>query len=338
MKTKYKMMATAITAALALAAGAFTANAETSLRLATAAPQGSPWANQLDRLAADVDSETDGDVKIEVFYNAQLGSEQDVTAQVARGRIDMAFLSNVSVALQVPEAIMASMYFYFDSGAQRECVMDNHLLEPIRELAASKGMYLLGWGEVGGNHVAGTTEVRVPADMAGKKLALATSKIANAFWETYGVIPTPMPLPEQPAAIQTGLIDFMTLPAAFYVPSGINKAAPVYSLTRHSETAGMLMMSTAVRDGLTEEQRAGIDRAVAKVPASTLRKEINGVEGFLINKHREGGGTVVELTDEERAQWLAPMADFYGVVVEELGDSGARLMKLMDNAKATCGQ
>lgn len=338
MKTKYKMMATAITAALALAAGAFTANAETSLRLATAAPQGSPWANQLDRLAADVDSETGGDVKIEVFYNAQLGSEQDVTAQVARGRIDMAFLSNVSVALQVPEAIMASMYFYFDSAAQRECVMDNHLLEPIRELSAAKGMYLLGWGEVGGNHIAGTTEVRVPADMAGKKLALATSKIANAFWETYGVIPTPMPLPEQPAAIQTGLIDFMSLPVAFYVPSGINKAAPVYSLTRHAETAGMLMMSKAVRDGLTKEQRAGIDRAVAKVPASTLRKEINGVEGFLINKHREGGGTVVEQTAEERALWVAPMAEFYSLVVEELGDSGAQLMKLMDDAKVTCGQ
>lgn len=338
MKTKYKMMSTAVTAALALAAGAFAANAETSLRLATAAPQGSPWANQLDRFAADVDSETGGDVKIEVFYNAQLGSEQDVTAQIARGRIDMAFLSNVSVALQVPEAIMASMYFYFDSGAQRECVMDNHLLEPIRELSAAKGMYLLGWGEVGGNHIAGTTEVRVPTDMAGKKLALATSKIANAFWETYGVIPTPMPLPEQPAAIQTGLIDFMSLPAAFYVPSGINQVAPVYSLTRHAETAGMLMMSKVVRDALTEEQRAGIDRAVAKVPASTLRKEINGVEDFLIEKHREGGGTVVEPTAEERALWVAPMAEFYSLVVEELGDSGAQLMKLMDDAKVTCGQ
>lgn len=337
MKSKVKLMITVAAAALAFGATTTAASAETTLRLATAAPQGSPWANQLDRLAADVAGETGGDVKIEVFYNAQLGSEQDVTAQVARGRIDMAFLSNVSVALQVPEAIMASLYFYFDSGAQRECVLDNHLLEPIREIASGKGMYLLGWGEVGGNHVVGTTEVRLSADMAGKKLALATSKIANAFWEGYDVIPTPMPLPEQPAAIQTGLIDFMQLPVAFYVPSGINKAAPVLSLVRHSETAGMLMMSDAVRNSLTDEQRAGIDRAVAKVPASTLRKEINGVEGFLINKHREGGGTVVELTDEERAQWRAPMAEFYGLVVEELGDNGARLMKLMDDAKATCG-
>ena len=58
----------------ALALTAAPALAGTNLRLATAAPQGTPWANQLDRFAAAVAEESGGDVTVEVFYNAQLGS------------------------------------------------------------------------------------------------------------------------------------------------------------------------------------------------------------------------------------------------------------------------
>ncbi|MEN8747369.1 TRAP transporter substrate-binding protein DctP [Marivita sp.] len=322
----------------ALALTAAPALAGTNLRLATAAPQGTPWANQLDRFAAAVAEESGGDVTVEVFYNAQLGSEQDVVAQVARGRIDMGFFSNTSVALQVPESIFASMYGYFQSPEERECILDNHMVEPMRAATAARGFHFLGFGEVGPNHIVGTDEVRVPSDIAGRKIGVAISPIAAMFWETYGTIPSSVPVAESASALQTGLVEFALFPITFYVAAGINAVAPTISLVGVQQTSALMLMSDSVRQGLTDDQRGAIDRAWASAPASQLRAEIAAFEGALLQRHTDAGGTAVELTPEEFAQWQAPLADFFNAAVASLGDEGRMMADALEAGRVACSQ
>lgn len=322
----------------AIALSALPVMAETSLRLATAAPKGTPWANQLDRFAAAVAEESAGDVKVEVFYSAQLGSEQDVLSQVARGRIDMGFFSNTSVALQVPEAIFASMYGYFKSPEERECILDNHMVEPMRAATAQKGLHFLGFGEVGPNHIIGSTEARLPSDISGRKIAVAVSPIANMFWETYGAIPTSVPVTEGASALQTGLVDYGLLPITFYVASGMGKVAPVISLVGVQHTSGLMLMSGNVRNGLSADQQGAIDRAWARTPASTLRAEIAGFEKVLLQKHLDAGGKAVELTDAELEQWRAPLEAFFAAAVESLGAEGRAMADALEGGRAACGK
>jgi len=79
---------------------------EVTLRMATGAPSKTIWQQQFDKFAADVAEETGGNVKIEIFYNSQLGPGNTVLPQVMRGRIDMGAFSTAEIADQLRDAYL----------------------------------------------------------------------------------------------------------------------------------------------------------------------------------------------------------------------------------------
>ena len=135
-------------AALAITCGIGLAQAQTTpieFKFASSAPPTSPWAKQIDRAAANVAEETKGAVKITPFYGSQLGSENDAIAQISRGRLDMGSFTANSVALQVPEIALLQLPFFFDSQAQRDCVLDNHVQKHTVEALARKNLVFINW-------------------------------------------------------------------------------------------------------------------------------------------------------------------------------------------------
>lgn len=327
-------------AAAALASLAGTALAQPApveLKLATASPAGSPWAKQVERFAADVAAESNNTLKISPYFNSQLGTENDALAQLIRGRIDIGMFTLGSIALQVPEANVPAMYMYFDSIPQRACVLDKHLSEPFRGTVAQKGMEFLGWFEVGIGQIAGKKPITHPDQIKGLKMGVTTNKMVNQFWQTYGAIPVATPIAEATANIGTGLIDVYGTVAPFYVPSGLNKVAPVWSLVNYNTSPAALVVSKRVMDGLKPEHREALQRAAAKVPAETIRQEVAAVEKALIAKHKEAGGSVAEPTAEELAAWRKPMPAYHRAVVKELGANAEKLFDLMEKGKKACG-
>jgi TRAP-type C4-dicarboxylate transport system substrate-binding protein len=327
----------AIAALLACLAGISHAQKMTELKLATSAPAGSPWAKQIDRLAADVAAETNNTVKLNVFYSSQLGTENDVLAQLMRGRVDMGVFTIGSVALQVPEAILPGLYHYYDSAAQRDCLLDQHMLQPFSKAVAPKGMHMLGWFEVGTGQFSGKKSFAGPDDIKGLKVGVTTNKAINRFFQTYGAIPVATPIAEATSNIGTGLVDVYPTVAAFYVPSGLNKVAPVWTITNYSWQPAALLVGKRTWDSLTPEQRAGVERGVAKVPGAQIRAEIAGAEKAMIAKHKEGGGQVFETTPELQAAWKKPMPGYYQELLKDLGANGKTLFAAMEAGKKSCG-
>ena len=123
------------------------------VKFASSAPPSSPWAQQIDRMAAFVGAQSKGALKINPFYNSQLGTENDAIAQISRGRIEMGAFTAGAVALQVPEIALIQLPFYFVSSAQRDCVLDQHAQKPVADALAKKGLKFLRWGEVGPVHL-----------------------------------------------------------------------------------------------------------------------------------------------------------------------------------------
>ena len=80
-----RVLASSVAGACFVAAGALAQAQTVELKFASSAPPTSPWAKQIDRMAAGVLEESKGTLKISPFYNSQLGSENDAIAQIARG-------------------------------------------------------------------------------------------------------------------------------------------------------------------------------------------------------------------------------------------------------------
>jgi len=306
------------------------------LKFASSAPPTSPWAKQIDRTAAFIDAETKSAVKIVPFYNSQLGSENDAIAQISRGRLEMGSFTAAAVALQVPEISLIQLPFYFASGAQRDCVLDNHAQKPVSEALAKKGLRFMRWGEVGAIHLPGKKAYVTPADVRGIKVGVVTNKMNNEFWKTMGANPVPTAVAEVSSSMQTGLIDTYPTPFAFYVPSGLNKIAPTITKFPLWDAAGVVLMNLSVYDKLSAEAKAAFERENEKYPNSLYRAEIRGVDAALTNATKAAGGTVVDTTAEQRAEWQKALGNFWVSMAKDLGPEGEKFFAVLEAGKKVC--
>jgi TRAP-type C4-dicarboxylate transport system substrate-binding protein len=321
---------------MALAGTALAQGKPVEFRYTTGAPPNTPWVMQLDRFVKDVDEESKGTIKINPFINAQLGNEQDTMQQTARGRIDLGGFSVAAAAALVPELSLTSLPFYFDSTQQQDCVYDQ-LIPYTTNGLAQKGVVFLGWTHVGSGNIVGKKPFKAPTDVKGLKARSAPTKTAAAFWVALGANPTPLGITEWASAHQTGLVDVSDAPVTYYVPSGLGKIAPVYTRTNHVDSGGIVVMSKAVYDKLTAEQRNVLQAAVAKRSAAQLRAEIRGFEEKILELHLKNGGQIVTLTPAERAQWQKALQPAWPEMVKAVGGNADAFFKLMEDAKKKCG-
>lgn len=321
---------------LALTGGTQAQQAATELRYTTGAPEKTPWVTpQLRRFETDVAEESGGKLKIASFVNAQLGNEQDTVQQVARGRIDMGGFSNGAVALLAPELALLGLPFFFKNVAEQDCTVDA-MTKTVSDLLAKKGVKFLGWTEVGTGDLVGKKPFLVPADVKGLKAASAANKVSAITWTTLGANPTPIGITEIASAFQTGLTDVNGTVITFYLPSGLAKVAPVLSRVELSDAPGIILMNKAVYDKLPADQRAALDKAVARRGADQLRKEIRGFEATLRDMHVKAGGTIATPTPEQRELWRKALQPAWPKMVQEIGGDAAGFYKQMEAARATC--
>ncbi len=306
------------------------------LKFASSAPPTSPWAKQIDRMAAYIGGETKGALKISPFYNSQLGSENDAIAQISRGRIEMGSFTASAVALQVPEIALIQLPLYFASSAQRDCVLDNHAQKPVSDALAKKGLKFLRWGEVGAVHLPGKKAYVTPADVRGIKVGVVTNKLNNEFWKSMGANPVPTAVAEVSSSMQTGLIDTYPTPYAFYIPSGLNKIAPTMVKFPLWDAAGVTLMNMAVYDKLSPDAKAAIEKENEKHPNSLYRGEIRGVDTALTGAHKAAGGTVVDTTPEQRLEWQKALGGFWAAMAKDLGPEGEKFFAVLEAGKKAC--
>ena len=210
------------------------------------------------------------------------------------------------------------------------------LFRCIAIILAKKGLVFLNWGEVGSIHLSGKKGYATPADVKGIKVGVVANKMTADFWRAMGANPIPTTVAEATSSAQTGLIDTYPTPYAFYVPSGLNKVLPVMTKLTMSESSAISLINKAVYDKLPAEAKAGFDAGVRKVPVSTLRAEIRGVDAALTNVHKQSGGTVVEATPEQRAEWSKGLAPLWADIAKDIGADGVKFLALMDAGKKAC--
>lgn len=310
---------------------------EVTLRMATAAPPNTIWQQQFDQFAADVSEETEGRVSIEIFYNAQLGAEQAVMPQVMRGRIDMGAFSVASLSDQVAEAYLTSLPFFYDDLDVRSCILDT-VADDFNDMIAPTGMRFLTWSEVGSGQMAGTKPFTTPESLRDLRVGVAANPVANLFWESQGSYPVNTPVTEAASNISTGLIDAYNTIPVFYLFAGIAQVAPVLTKLDYVMAPAILLINDRVWQKLSDEDRAGFERALAKRPAAERSAAFFAFENQIYEMAKGKGGQIVVPTEEERAQWSANIDDYYAKVLDDSTDTGRAFFDKMVAARESCSK
>jgi TRAP-type transport system periplasmic protein len=329
---RYLSVAAAL--ALPLTGAAFAQSVE--LRYATSAPPKTVWEMQVQRFQKQVEEASKGGLKINAFLNSQLGSEQDTIQQVARGRIDMGGYSVTAGSLLVPEISLLNVPFLFKDQKEQDCVFDNHLTKLTQDMFLKKGVVMIGWSEVGVADIIGKKPYISPDELKGLKARSAPNKVAAFMWSQFGANPNPLPVTEWNSAFQTGLIDVADSAPTFYFFSGLSKLAPVVTMTQHQDQGGVVLVNKEAYDKLSADQKKAIEASSAMTPAAQLRAEVRGFEAKIREMHKAAGGTIVELTPEQRAAWRKGMEAAWPKMVEAVGGEANNYWKAIQAGIRTC--
>jgi TRAP-type C4-dicarboxylate transport system substrate-binding protein len=329
-----------IAAAFALvtaAAGALAQSvAPVVLRYAVTAPEKSVYGQQLARFAQAVAEETGGSVKIDVYYGGQLGKENDTVQQIARGRIDAGSQGIIFWSTLVPELQLLLLPMYFRSPAELDCTIDNGLAETVARRLEAKGVHVLGWGDGSTLEIVGKRPFTSPADLAGAKAGTYGSRLGVLMWQALGAHATPTSFAELAPGFQTGLLDVSVTIPAFYVPTGLNKIAPVMTRLDLYFTPSLGVVSQAAWERLTRAQRDGLLRAAQRVPVAQRRAEVREFQQRMLDLHVASGGQLALATPAQREAFRKVLAAAWPQMAREAGPDGPAFFVAMEAARKAC--
>jgi TRAP-type C4-dicarboxylate transport system substrate-binding protein len=202
-------------------------------------------------------------------------------------------------------------------------------------LFLKKGVVFISWSEVGVADIIGKKPFVSPDDLKGLKARSAPNKVAAFMWSQFGANPNPLPVTEWNSAFQTGLIDVADSAPTFYFFSGLSKLAPVVTMTQHQDQGGVVLVNKESFDKLSEDQKKALMASSSMTPAAQLRAEVRGFEGKIREMHKAAGGTIVEITSEQRAVWRKGIAAAWPKMVAAVGgEANAYWKAIQDGIKA----
>lgn len=313
------------------------AQAETVLKLASVAPSTSPWGKWVAGVAQQIEEKSGGELKLQLLLDAQAGDEQTIVRQTARGRIDIAYVSNTPLAILSQEIALAASPYLFASVEEGTCVAHQHMSETFGALMEDAGVVPLTWMEVGQYIIFSKDPVKVPADLSGKKTRVAATVTDEAYARALGTSGVPMGTSDTIPALQTGTVDAAFFPTVFGIAIGTHKVAPNVTLTNHSRLIGTVAVSERTWSKLSPEHQA-ILRDTFAAGGPQLTAMILGAEQALLGQLKDAGLPVYQPTEAELSLWKEAAATVLETSAKDIGGKSAQVIDALNAAKAACGQ
>jgi TRAP-type C4-dicarboxylate transport system substrate-binding protein len=316
---------------LAGTAFAFTctaALAQSQMRIASAAQPGSVLIGFVDETVDKINKGSNGQMKSERLF---IGSEQEITTQVARGRLEMGSISYTGTSVLIPEAAVLNMPYLWKSDGERDFVTDNYALPVLKKIFESKGLVIIGLGDVGWNDVVCKKACLTPADVKGMKVRVSPAPSSKMFWGALNTNGVQMPLSELFPALQSGLVDGADLPFLYYITTPAAQSAPHYVMTRHLHHGSTFVVNKGIWDKLTPDQQKLL--VAARPDAARVRAEVAATEKPKMAEFKAKGGFVHELTPAQRAEWAKLVEPQQQKLIDEIGGQSAELWAAIQKGK-----
>lgn len=285
--------------------------AQIVLKLAENQPDNNPVTIAMNKFAELVDEKTNGEVKVEVYANAQLGEETENIEQVQAGALDMSRVNSVALAQTVKELAVFTLPYIFTSQEHKYNVLDGEIGQEVLTKLEDYDLVGFGYLEAGSRNFYTTKKpIKSLADLKGQKIRVQPSEVSIKMAELLGAVPTPMNYGEVFSALQTGVIDGAENDFVSFYTSGHYEAAKHITLDGHLSPPALIIMSKKVWDGLSKEHQDAI-KVAADEATEFERKAMNDFQGESRAQVEKAGVTVYEVDVKEFQDAVAPIYDSY---------------------------
>lgn len=245
-----KLAVLALLPLLALPAGA-----ETVVKFATLAPDGSTWMKAMRQFTDETTAKTGGRVKFKIYPGGVSGDEKDVVRKIRLGQLHAGGFTGVGIGEIAPEARLLDTPFLFKNAKEIDHVYKT-LDADFRKIFESRGYVLLGWAEVGNVNVFSNTPITKPEDLRNVKMWIwEGDPIAEATFAALGIKPIPLSITDVQTSLQTGMINGVYgSPLSVIALQWFTRMKYVFSLPL-TNASGAVVISKKAFDTLSKEDQ-----------------------------------------------------------------------------------
>lgn len=196
----------AASGAASTASSAASGNAKLTLKYALTDGDNTNYAAGAKKVAELVNQYTNGQIQIQVYAGATLGSEAETIESCANGEIDIATCANSVLENYFPECAALEQPFLWSSADEANAAMAGETGKLMSAGVEKAGMHMIGWEESGFRNIFSKDPIKTAADLSGVKIRTMSSNLQTAMWNSFGCVATPMSATEQYTALQQGTV------------------------------------------------------------------------------------------------------------------------------------
>jgi tripartite ATP-independent transporter DctP family solute receptor len=298
----------AIVAALLLAA-ASTSVVAREFRAADTQSEDYPTVEALRYMGRVIAERSGGRQQIRVFHSRQLGEEKETIEQTRAGAIDLNRTNVALIGTFVPAMNVLAMPFLFRSIEHLQKVLDGPIGNEILGSFQPYGFVGLTFYDSGARSIYNSVRpIRSVADMKGMRIRVQQSELMSDMITALGARPVELPYGQVLTGLATKLIDGAENNWPSFVTTDHYKYAGYYTLTEHTMSPEVLVMSQKAWDSLSADDQT-IFREAAMQSSRFMRGKWRALEEQ--SRRRAESTGVMIVADFDRKPFEAAMAGIY---------------------------
>lgn len=315
--------------ALAIVGPAIAEEPEFVMEVGSTAPAGSPWAAELKRYRKEVETRTNGRLKVKLRLGR--GNERSMTRRVQMGSMQAVAGSIGGMSSIVREVnVIEAPYLFEDYDAADKALDSEEVTNQFRKLLAKRGLIFGIWAENGYRSYFSKHKIRKPSDMKGIRFRSQESLAHVETYEAFGASPVPIDVGNTLMSVQTGVVDgfdntpLFAMAGSWY--QGLKEGERNLFLSRHCYQPAALVYSKKWFDDLPKE----IQTALTVVDQDLVewgRKQVRIMEPVLLKNLERYGYDVYEPSEKELAAFKEVQKDVPEQIAKETGPTGVALLK-----------
>ena len=251
----------------------------------------------------DLEERSKGAFKVEIYDSSKFGNFDAVVQGLQMGVLQMGSDACNNLSVFNPKLMMFDMPFLINSYEEADLITDGPLGQDMAKSLEKNKIVGLGYIDIGFRNIFSIRPVRTLEDAKDLKIRATHSKAHIAILSALHMNPTPVAWGEVYTALQQKTVDAIDIDLNLGYFNKFHEIAKYVTLTRSFYSPHLVMISKPFFEKLNAEQQQWI-RESFLVMQKFERDLIRSNEAMIIEKIKENGGEIIELTPEERARWV----------------------------------
>ncbi|MGB3740964.1 MAG: TRAP transporter substrate-binding protein [Castellaniella sp.] len=261
-----------------------------------------------------------GKVDVQVFPNSQLFGDGKEMEALLLGDVQIIAPSLAKFDRYTKKLQIFDLPFMFDDVAALDRFQASPDGQELLNAMKSKGIQGLAYWHNGMKQMSSNQDSLVrPEDIKGLKFRIQSSDVLEAQFRQLGANPQKLSFAEVYQALQTGVVDGAENPWSNIYSQKFHEVQKTIAVTNHGALDYMVITNSGWWDGLPEDVRAGLKKAMAGATeyANQLAAEINDRDRQRIAD--AGKAKIQTLTKRDVAAWREAVRPVWTQFADEIG-------------------